>query len=154
MEDNAQVGDVSTLLLEQLGYRVLRTDRPDAALALLARENDVALVFSDIVMPGAMDGLNLAREIQERYPNLPVLLATGYSSAAERVGTQFPIIRKPYDYNTLALSVKTALIASGMRQSAMADGQKEPRFPLNRANRPSARSCCLLGPLLAYVRRP
>jgi PAS domain S-box-containing protein len=119
VEDNAQVGDVSTLLLEQLGYRVLRTERPDAALALLARENDIALVFSDIVMPGAMDGLNLAREIQERYPNLPVLLATGYSSAAERVGTQFPIIRKPYDYNTLALSVKTALVASGMRQSAM-----------------------------------
>ncbi len=116
VEDNTQVGDVSTLLLEQLGYRVLRTERPDAALALLARENDVALVFSDIVMPGEMDGLDLARQIQERYPNLPVLLATGYSSAAERVGSQFPIIRKPYDFSTLAVSVKSALVASGMRQ--------------------------------------
>jgi len=120
VEDNTQVGDVSTLLLEQLGYRVRRTERPHAALELLAGENDVVLVFSDIVMPGDMDGLRLAQEIQERYPGLPVLLTTGYSSAAERVGTQFPIVRKPYDYRTLANAVKTALAAGSVRQSALA----------------------------------
>jgi len=119
VEDNTQVGDVSTLLLEQLGYRVRRTERPHAALALLAEENDVVLVFSDIVMPGDMDGLKLAREIQERYPGLPVLLTTGYSSAAERVGTQFPIVRKPYDYRILATAVKTAVAAGSVRQSAV-----------------------------------
>jgi len=119
VEDNTQVGDVSTLLLEQLGYRVRRTERPHAALALLAEENDVVLVFSDIVMPGDMDGLKLAREIQDRYPGLPVLLTTGYSSAAERVGTQFPIVRKPYDYRILATAVKTAVAAGSVRQSAV-----------------------------------
>jgi len=119
VEDNTQVGDVSTLLLEQLGYRVRRTERPHAALALLAEENDVVLVFSDIVMPGDMDGLKLAREIQERYPGLPVLLTTGYSSAAERVGTQFPIVRKPYDYRILATAVKTAVAAGSVRQRAV-----------------------------------
>jgi len=119
VEDNTEVGDVSTLLLEQLGYRVRRTERPRAALALLAEENDIVLVFSDIMIPGDMDGLRLAQEIQERYPGLPVLLTTGYSSAAERVGTQFPIVRKPYEYRTLAAAVKTAVAAGSVRQSAV-----------------------------------
>jgi PAS domain S-box-containing protein len=118
VEDNANVGDVSAMLLEQLGYRVLRSDRPDAALALLGRDNDVALVFSDIVMPGPMDGLAFAREIRDQHPHLPVLLTTGYSAAAERVGAQFPIVRKPYDFNTLAGAVKTALAAAAVRQNA------------------------------------
>jgi signal transduction histidine kinase/ActR/RegA family two-component response regulator len=118
VEDNLHVGDVSVLLLEQLGYQVVRTERPNGALALLAREDDIALVFSDIVMPGTMDGLALAHEIRQRYPDLPVLLATGYSSAAERVGAQFPIIRKPYDFDALARAVKSAL-TQPMRQSAL-----------------------------------
>jgi PAS domain S-box-containing protein len=118
VEDNGQVGDVSALLLEQLGYCVVRAEGPDQAMALLARDNDVALVFSDIVMPGPADGLAFACEIREKYPLLPVLLTTGYSSAAERVGIRFPIVRKPYDYNTLAAAVKAALASGGMGQSA------------------------------------
>ena len=115
VEDNPQVGEVSTLLLEQLGYSVVRADRPSAAFEVLARRDDVVLVFSDIVMPGDMDGLSLARELGQRYPALPVLLATGYSSAAERVGQEFPIIRKPYDYNALGVAVKVALARGGVR---------------------------------------
>jgi PAS domain S-box-containing protein len=110
VEDNPQVGEVSKLLLEQFGYEVVRADRPSAALDVLTRRDDIVLVFSDIVMPGDMDGLSLARAIRERYPRLPVLLATGYSSAAERVGSAFPIIRKPYDYNALGVAVKIALV--------------------------------------------
>ncbi|HEY8947977.1 MAG TPA: ATP-binding protein, partial [Rhizomicrobium sp.] len=120
VEDNPQVGDVSTLLLEQLGYRVIRVDRPSAALALLSKPNDVDMVFTDIVMPGDMDGLALAREIQKHYPTLPVLLATGYSSAAERAGAEFPILRKPYDQNTLGMAIKASLAGRGVRQYAPA----------------------------------
>ncbi len=117
VEDNPQVGEVSTLLLEQFGYSVVRADRPSAALEMLARRDDIALVFSDIVMPGDMDGLSLAREIKQLYPKLPMLLATGYSSAAERVGQEFPIIRKPYDYNALGVAVKVALARGGVRSA-------------------------------------
>jgi PAS domain S-box-containing protein len=125
VEDNLQVGDVSALLLEELGYVVVRAERPDAALTLLARENDIALVFSDIVMPGPMDGLALALEIREKYVHLPVLLTTAYSSAADRVGTQFPMVRKPYDYNSLAAAVK-AVLAPSVRQPAAADATPQP----------------------------
>ncbi len=118
VEDNTEVGEVSTLMLEQLGYHVVRADRPAAAFDILARRDDIVLVFSDIVMPGDMDGLALARTMRERYPRLPVLLATGYSSAAERVGHEFPIIRKPYDYNALGAAMKVALARAAVRSSA------------------------------------
>jgi PAS domain S-box-containing protein len=114
VEDNAQVGDVSTMLLEQLGCKVLRAARPDAALAVLASGVKVDLVFSDIVMPGEMDGLALARAVRQDYPGLPVLLATGYSSAAERAGHQFPILRKPYDFEMLSQAVRDALCEQAM----------------------------------------
>jgi DNA-binding NtrC family response regulator len=71
-------------------------------------------------MPGDMDGLALARAIKERYPDVPVLLATGYSSAAERVGHEFPIIRKPYDYATLGSAVKVALARSRAKRGVAA----------------------------------
>ncbi len=119
VEDNVAVGEVSAMLLEQLGHVVKQVDRPAAALEALACDDDIDLVFSDIVMPGDIDGLTLARAIRDRYPSLPVILATGYSSAAERAGMEFPIIRKPYDYNTLGLAVKMAL-ASGAKARAIA----------------------------------
>jgi len=86
VEDNIAVGEVSVMLLEQLGYTVKQVERPSAALELLSRDDDIDLVFSDIVMPGDMDGLTLARTIRDQYPSLPVMLATVDSSAAERVG--------------------------------------------------------------------
>jgi CheY-like chemotaxis protein len=115
VEDNPEVADVSAMLLEQLGYAVRHVDRPAAALDILSRERDVLLVLSDIVMPGDTDGLALAREIRDRHPSLPVLLMTGYSSAAERVGSEFPIIRKPYDLNAMGFAVKVAIANSALR---------------------------------------
>jgi PAS domain S-box-containing protein len=107
VEDNTEVGNVSQLLLEQLGYTVITASSPGEALNMLTRRNDIGWVFSDIVMPGDMDGLAFAEEVRARFPDLPVLLATGYSSAAERVGAAFPIIRKPYDLRTLGAASKS-----------------------------------------------
>jgi PAS domain S-box-containing protein len=112
VEDNAQVAEVCGIMLEQMGYEVLRADCPAQALAVLDARDDIRLVFSDIVMPGAMDGLTLATAIREKYPDLPVLLATGYSSAAERAGLTFPILRKPYEAETLGAALKQALSAA------------------------------------------
>jgi len=92
----------------------------EAALQALERDTTIDLVLSDLVMPGRMDGLALARAVREKYPGLPVLLATGYSSAAERVGAEFPIIRKPYDCNALGVAVKVALARSVKQLAAAA----------------------------------
>jgi len=100
VEDNPEVASASTGLLEQLGYSVRWVPNADTALAEL-EANGVDLVFSDIVMPGRLDGLGLARIIRERHPQLPILLATGYSDAAHGA-TDFPILRKPYQMHELS----------------------------------------------------
>jgi PAS domain S-box-containing protein len=104
VEDNPDVASVSISLLEQLGYTVRRV--ADAEAALRAIEHDgVDLVFSDIVMPGKMDGLALARRLREIHPRLPILLATGYSDAAVNVRGDFPILRKPYEIHELSQAI-------------------------------------------------
>ena len=100
VEDNPDVATASIGLLEQLGYSVRWVSDAEAALEELER-NGISLVFSDIVMPGKMDGLDLARTIREKYPDLPVLLASGYSDAAQNARSEFPILRKPYQIHEL-----------------------------------------------------
>src|ERR1700676_897990 len=95
IEDNPEVADASAGFLEQLGYSVRWVS--DAATALKEIERDgIDLIVSDIVMPGSVDGLKLARTIRAKHPDLPILLTTGYSDAALKVGSEFPILAKPY----------------------------------------------------------
>jgi PAS domain S-box-containing protein len=104
VEDNPDVASVSCNLLEQLGYAVRRVS--DAETALREVELDgIDLVFSDIVMPGKMDGLSLAHRLKEIRPDLPILLATGYSEAAANVRGNFPILRKPYQIHELSQAI-------------------------------------------------
>lgn len=108
VEDNPSVADVSAGLLEQLGYAVQWV--ADAESALRALEADgFDLVLSDIVMPGRLDGLGLARLIRQRHPRLPILLATAHSDAAHRVPNDFPILRKPYQMHELSQAIAKAM---------------------------------------------
>jgi CheY-like chemotaxis protein len=100
VEDNPDVANASTDLLEELGYAVRWAADVDTALSEAAA-NGIDLVLSDIVMPGKMDGLALARILKQRHPLLPILLATGYSDAARDAGGEFPILRKPYQIHEL-----------------------------------------------------
>jgi PAS domain S-box-containing protein len=104
VEDNPDVAAVSTSLLEQLGYVVRQVSDAEAALREVERDA-VDLVVSDIVMPGKMDGLGLARRLKEIRPDLPVLLATGYSDAAANVRGDFSILRKPYEIHQLCEAI-------------------------------------------------
>ncbi len=104
VEDNPDVASVSLNLLEQLGYNVYKVPDAETALREIERK-DIDLVFSDIVMPGELNGLALARRLRETRPDLPVLLATGYSDAAANVPGDFPILRKPYEIHQLAKAI-------------------------------------------------
>jgi PAS domain S-box-containing protein len=101
VEDNPDVAVASTGLLEQLGYSVRWVADAQSALREIERDG-IDLVFSDIVMPGKIDGLGLARAIRQLHPALPVLLATGYSEAVQKIGTDFPILRKPFHLHELS----------------------------------------------------
>jgi len=101
VDDSAEVAEVTSSLFEQLGYATIYRDSAEEALSLLEDGAKIDLVFSDIVMPGAIDGVGLAREIRSRYPNLPVFLTTGYSDAAQAAPPDLRILRKPFDTDTL-----------------------------------------------------
>jgi CheY-like chemotaxis protein len=101
VEDNPEVATVSASLLEQLGYNVRWAADAPAALAELEKDG-IDIVFSDVVMPGKLDGFGLAKTIREKHPKIPILLVTGYSSFADKIGSQFPILRKPYELHELS----------------------------------------------------
>jgi PAS domain S-box-containing protein len=101
VDDSAEVAQVTSSLFEHLGFNTVYRDSAEAALKLLADGTKLDLVFSDIVMPGTIDGVGLASEIRSRYPNLPVILTTGYSDAAQAVPPNLPILRKPFDTDAL-----------------------------------------------------
>lgn len=118
VEDNHDVAEVAAEYLRQLGYRVRNVANAQAAVAALRLDADVDLVFSDILMPGGMNGLDLAQEIRKRYPEIPVLLATGYSaSAKDAVRHGVVVLQKPYDLEGLRRNIREAIEGARSRQS-------------------------------------
>jgi len=114
VEDNAEVAAVGRAYFEQLGYQVRHASSAQAALDLIKREDDIDLVFSDILMPGGMNGLELADAVHRRFPQMAVLLTTGYSSSAQdAVRRGFEVLQKPYDLATLERALREARGVSG-----------------------------------------
>jgi CheY-like chemotaxis protein len=114
VEDDDEVAALTVEMIHQLGYDTTRVSSAEAALGALADQRAVDIVFSDFMMPGSMNGVELAQEIRRRRPNLPILLTSGFAEAARRsVGAQeIMIIPKPYHMDEL----RDALVCA--RQSA------------------------------------
>ena len=110
VEDNEEVGRFSTELLEDLGYAIKWVTNAEAALTALSENaSGFDLVFSDVIMPG-MNGVDLAAVLRDRYPDLPVVLTSGYSSVlAENIDRGFELIRKPYSVEALSLTLRKAI---------------------------------------------
>jgi CheY-like chemotaxis protein len=113
VEDNPDVAAATAGLLEQLGYAVRWVSNAEEALVEIGGDG-IDLVFSDIVMPGKMDGLALAQAIREKFPWLPILLATGYSDTLRRTSLGFQILRKPYEIHELSQAL--AKVAAALRE--------------------------------------
>lgn len=115
VEDDDEVAALVSEMLGQLGYEVTHAASGAAALGALADGRAVDLVFSDIMMPGGMNGVELAREIKRRRSDIPVLLTSGYPEAAvhdaELAGLQ--ILPKPYHIDELAAALSAAKAEPG-----------------------------------------
>ena len=107
VEDNPQVRSFAEDLLEDLGCEVVSAATAEEALAALP-EHDVDIVLSDIVMPG-MGGLELAARLKRARPELPVVLATGYSEEVARGQQRLPLVLKPYSATDLSAALAQAL---------------------------------------------
>jgi PAS domain S-box-containing protein len=111
VEDNDEVAMLVTEMLRELGYRVTRAASAQGALGALADEREIDLVFSDIMMPGTMNGMELALEVRRRRPGAPILLTTGYAGAAVQVAEveDIEILSKPYAIEALDAALRVAL---------------------------------------------
>jgi len=121
VEDDARVRKVSMRRLSALGYDVLEAASAEAALEILKQQSNIDLVFSDIVMPGGLDGVSLAEKVTEIHPGLRILLTTGYTSdmaedetdgdglGEARQASGWPILGKPHTKQQLARAIRDAL---------------------------------------------
>lgn len=102
VEDQPQVAELGKAMLEELGYSVVHVDTAQRALALLRDGAKFGLLFTDIVMPG-MTGVALAQTVRREFPDLPILLTTGYSDRElDDDSRAFELVRKPYRRAELA----------------------------------------------------
>jgi CheY-like chemotaxis protein len=110
VEDEPLVRLIGTLLLADEGYRVLEACNADVALHMLEENPGIDIVFTDIEMPGALDGLGLARCIHERWPSISVIVTSGrYQPAAGRTESGDVFVPKPYGLNTLLPEIAACL---------------------------------------------
>lgn len=117
-EDDAQVREVAAEMLREAGFRVLAAGDGRQALALLERGEQVDVLFSDVVMPGGMSGVQLARSARARQPGIGVLLASGYSAPAlGGEAPEFELLAKPYDRDLVVRRI-SALVGEARRGAA------------------------------------
>jgi CheY-like chemotaxis protein len=112
VEDNEELAQLTAALLQTHGLQIVRAANAAEALQLLRAPHRIDLVLSDVVMPGEMDGLALARQLHRDQPQLPVVLVSGYSDSAA-IATEFKVLRKPCAEDELVRTLAAAL--SGQR---------------------------------------
>jgi CheY-like chemotaxis protein len=111
VEDDARVRKVTTARLRRLGYQVVEAENGAEALARLTTHPGVAMIFTDVVMPGGMNGDELAEAALARRPDLKVLFTSGFAEPAvarQRLGVG-AWLKKPYTATELAAKIRLVL---------------------------------------------
>jgi signal transduction histidine kinase/ActR/RegA family two-component response regulator len=119
VEDDEDVAAATAIMLGMIGYRAQHVRDARTALSLLLGGQRFDLMLSDVVMPGGMDGIELARKVRQHFPWLPILLATGYARpAAEVHQAGFDIIAKPYGAASLYDAITRVRIAAAAQEAS------------------------------------
>jgi PAS domain S-box-containing protein len=126
VEDNEDLLEATSEMLTTLGYRVLRAQNGAQALQILESNREVELLFSDVVIPNGMNGVELAREARRLNKDIKVLLTSGYAEDVmerHRAVGEFPIIDKPFRLRDLARRLRSIL------HEAVEDPRPRPGSP-------------------------
>ena len=122
-EDDDEVAAAAERMLAAIGYRTTRVRNAAAALSLIVAGQRFTALFSDVVMPGTISGLDLARKVRQRQPSLPILLASGYGIAsAEANASGFRLIAKPYGIATLSEALRDITAEARSDDGALGSG--------------------------------
>ena len=113
VDDEVDLLEIAVVYLEEMGYRVLHATDGPRALEVFAREPGIELLITDVIMPGGMNGVELARKVRELKPGMKIVYSSGFPSEAlaERSGTQVdgPLLYKPYQRNDFAAAIRRAM---------------------------------------------
>lgn len=113
VDDDYNVAEMVVDMLGQLGHTAIRASNAASALGMLANARNIDLVLSDIMMPGDMNGVDLAQEIRRLRPEMPIVLNSGYSGtaqvAADAMGVE--VLRKPFAIHDLRGALERAFMA-------------------------------------------
>jgi two-component system NtrC family sensor kinase len=122
VEDDEDVAAVAKNMLKLIGYRADHVRDGATALAVLLSGQRFDAVFSDIIMPGGISGLDLARKVRQHFPGLPILLSSGYARATGEVFREgFDIIAKPYSADSLAEALRRTIAQSRQQRRDLRD---------------------------------
>ena len=116
VEDEVLVRMVIADYLRDCGYRVFEAANVDEAKAVLTADTEVDLVFSDVQMPGASDGFELASWIRTHHPGVAVILTSGWAGAADKARDLChagPVVPKPYQHATVLRRIQGLLRKAG-----------------------------------------
>jgi CheY-like chemotaxis protein len=110
VEDDATVLALTHDVLTGLGYQVVTATQASEALQIIQSDAEVDLLFTDVVMPGGVSGVGLARAARDLRPNLRVLLTSGFVGEDRVIeGREFPLLDKPYEAAVLATTLRKLL---------------------------------------------
>jgi CheY-like chemotaxis protein len=108
VEDNADLLDMTMIMLTELGYEAVGVASAEEALALLEKQACAVLV-TDVTLP-SMSGIELARQVRERYPDMSVVVASGYGRSSELDGIAARYLKKPYHLMDLKKAIEEGLL--------------------------------------------
>lgn len=109
VEDEYLVLEVAASEFEDAGYAVLTAESAEAALAQLGSDTDIDLLFTDIRMPGQLDGWEIANRARALRPHLPVIYATGYSAQPPKAVAGSLFFTKPYRMSEIMSAARQLL---------------------------------------------
>ena len=122
VEDDPDVRRTSIAMLQELGHQILIARNAAEGLALLQAGNPIDILFTDVVMPGGMSGVELANQALARSPALKVLITTGYPGHAELLRSDFAVLPKPFTRLDLERLIRSLIDRSGQAS----DGTTSP----------------------------
>ena len=115
VEDDEDLRDTIVALIEQHGYGTVTAADSDSALKLIASDQPIDLLFTDVVLPGEHNGVELARRAVDQRSDLRVFLTTGYDDDPDRINDHFapwPVLGKPYQREELTVALSELLGAT------------------------------------------
>jgi len=110
VEDDSSVLDITSFLLESVGYGVLTAVNAAEAMTTLEAHPEIGLVLTDVNMPGEMDGIDMVHELHRKGNTVPCVVVSGDAvKARERLDSAVTFLAKPYERRTLLEAVRSAL---------------------------------------------